>query len=68
MPFQGNPGVAQNFQPPITHIHKWFPEFLQQGEKFMKPVHKEFKKFEESQDLGKWPVLDGAFVYMCEEI
>lgn len=53
VPFQGNPGVAQNFQPPITHIQKWFPEFLQQGEKFMKPVHKEFKKFEESQDLGR---------------
>uniref|UniRef100_UPI00398E453D polypeptide N-acetylgalactosaminyltransferase 11-like isoform X1 n=2 Tax=Pristiophorus japonicus TaxID=55135 RepID=UPI00398E453D len=53
VPFQGNPGVAQKFQPPITHHHKWLPEFKQQDDQFMKPILKEFKKIDLSPELGR---------------
>ncbi|XP_067895661.1 polypeptide N-acetylgalactosaminyltransferase 11-like isoform X2 [Heterodontus francisci] len=52
VPFQGNPGIVQKFQPPITNSHKWLPEF-QQHAQFMKSIHKESKKMEQFPELGR---------------
>ncbi|XP_043554079.1 polypeptide N-acetylgalactosaminyltransferase 11-like [Chiloscyllium plagiosum] len=53
VPFQGNPGVAQKFQPPVIQSHKWLPEFQQHGTPFIKPINKELKEIELSPELGR---------------